>query len=106
MYSFMQQDRPRVKLGHSRLVPRDRIAEESTQRTFRPRAAFQTDPLPTLCFPVFPLTLFPCNFILVVRPENDPACLYLPAFPVRSLACQTRFQPEREGYSGRFKDLR
>ena len=37
------------------------------------------------------LTLLARNFMLDVCLKSDPACLYLPAFPVRNLACQTRF---------------
>jgi hypothetical protein len=41
------------------------------------------------------LTLFQHEFILDVCLKNVPARLYLPAFSVRTLACQTRFRPER-----------
>src|ERR1019366_3029983 len=48
------------------------------------------------------LTLLSHEFILNVCLKNDPARLYLPAFPVRSLACQTRFRPERRAILGVF----
>src|ERR1019366_7121044 len=48
------------------------------------------------------LTLLSHEFILDVCLKNVPARLYLPAFPVRSLACQTRFRPERRAILGVF----
>src|ERR1039458_6690822 len=48
------------------------------------------------------LTLLFHKFILNVCLKNVPARLYLPAFPVRSLACQTRFRPERRAILGVF----
>ena len=50
--------------------------------------------------PISTLTLPYQHFILVFCLSATPACLYLPEFSVRSLACQTRFQPETLGYAG------
>jgi hypothetical protein len=48
------------------------------------------------------LTLLQPHFILVFCLSATPARLYLPEFSVRSLACQTRFQPETLGYAGSY----
>jgi hypothetical protein len=52
------------------------------------------------------LTLLYQHFILILCLSATPACLYLPEFSVRSLACQTRFQPETLGYAGSYFALR
>src|ERR1700687_2912094 len=48
------------------------------------------------------LTLFSHEFILDVCRKNDPARLYLPAFPVQELGLPDPVPAGAKGYSGRF----